>query len=173
MIQIHPMQLRVISRFGRLLEAMRLNRSLSQAHLAERAGFDHSYVSRLESGARAPTRETVTAISDAMALSRAGQARLMVAAGFLPDRAASPVIEAVILERARQDEVWGKQEYSWPEWMLILTEEVGEAAQAANKLHWLPGGDADQLREELVQVAAVSCQIIECIDRYGEPDNAA
>ena len=38
--------------FGPVLKRFREARRVSQSKLAERAGFDHSYVSRLESGAR-------------------------------------------------------------------------------------------------------------------------
>jgi len=67
-------------------------------------------------------------------------------------------------ERARQDETWGLQDYDDFVWTAILTEEVGEAAQAA--LHDRFGGDhAGTLREELIHVAAVAMQWVECIDR--------
>jgi NTP pyrophosphatase (non-canonical NTP hydrolase) len=69
----------------------------------------------------------------------------------------------VLEERGRQTETWGVQSLSWPEWILILTEEVGGAAQAASVVHW-NGAKLDHLREELVQVAAVAVQIVEAID---------
>jgi NTP pyrophosphatase (non-canonical NTP hydrolase) len=80
-------------------------------------------------------------------------------------------------ERARQDETWGRQRHTWPEWMTILTEEIGEAARAANQAHWArsDGMTFDEaardrldrmtaLRLELVQSAAVAVAIIEHID---------
>jgi NTP pyrophosphatase (non-canonical NTP hydrolase) len=81
------------------------------------------------------------------------------------------VLQDVAAERAAQVEKWGTQRHSWPEWMSILTEEVGEAAQAANKAHWTVPDyresirkQVQALREELVQIAAVAVQIIEHID---------
>lgn len=67
-------------------------------------------------------------------------------------------------ERDRQDQKWGEQNHDDMTWTAILGEEVGEACQAA--LHDRFGGDhAGTLREELVHVAAVAMQWIECLDR--------
>lgn len=77
----------------------------------------------------------------------------------------------VVDERIRQHAIWGVQRHSWPEWISILTEEVGEAAQACNVLYWANGASEGQrdgvrhaLRIELVQVAAVAVAIVEHID---------
>ena len=56
--------------FGGLLKAMREARRISQSKLAERADFDHSYVSRLESGARMPTRDAVERLASALTLAQ-------------------------------------------------------------------------------------------------------
>jgi NTP pyrophosphatase (non-canonical NTP hydrolase) len=72
------------------------------------------------------------------------------------------------IERARQDEKWGSQSGNHDfEWMSILAEEIGEAAQATNEANFKSGstpGDFTQLRAELVQVAAVAVAWIEAID---------
>jgi transcriptional regulator with XRE-family HTH domain len=57
--------------FGKTLKHYREGRRVSQSKLAERAGLDHSYVSRLESGARTPTRDAVEQLSRALELNRA------------------------------------------------------------------------------------------------------
>jgi NTP pyrophosphatase (non-canonical NTP hydrolase) len=70
-------------------------------------------------------------------------------------------------ERGRQDKKWGRQDsHSIMTWLAILSEEVGEAAQAALHIHF-PGGrlTEDDLRGELVQVAAVACAMVESLDR--------
>lgn len=72
------------SEFGTLLKSFREQHVVSQSKLAERAGFDHSYVSRLESGARMPTREAVDRLGEAMSLEQAQQDTLLASAGFLP-----------------------------------------------------------------------------------------
>jgi len=70
--------------FGATLKQFREHRRVSQSKLAERAGFDHSYVSRLESGARTPTRDAVQQLSQALELERLQQDELLASAGFLP-----------------------------------------------------------------------------------------
>jgi transcriptional regulator with XRE-family HTH domain len=70
--------------FGALLKSLREKRSVSQSKLAEKAEFDHSYVSRLESGARMPTREAVDRLGGALLLDQAQLDSLLAAAGFLP-----------------------------------------------------------------------------------------
>jgi transcriptional regulator with XRE-family HTH domain len=70
--------------FGVLLKRFREGRSVSQSKLAERAEFDHSYVSRLESGARMPTRDAVDRLGHAMGLDQPELDTLLAAAGFLP-----------------------------------------------------------------------------------------
>jgi transcriptional regulator with XRE-family HTH domain len=70
--------------FGATLKKFREARRVSQSKLAERAGFDHSYVSRLESGARTPTRDAVQHLSRALELERVQQDELLASAGFLP-----------------------------------------------------------------------------------------
>ncbi|RTL42802.1 MAG: hypothetical protein EKK48_12180 [Candidatus Melainabacteria bacterium] len=59
------------------------------------------------------------------------------------------------------------------EWMLILSEEVGEAAKEACDTHFHPTPPEEvrtrilwrKLRYELIQVAAVTIVIIEWIDK--------
>jgi transcriptional regulator with XRE-family HTH domain len=75
--------------FGATLKRFREARHVSQSKLAERAGFDHSYVSRLESGARTPTRDAVQSLSQALELERVQQDELLASAGFLPREVSS------------------------------------------------------------------------------------
>lgn len=80
---------RVIQGFGPVLKQFREDRRVSQSKLAERAGFDHSYVSRLESGARTPTRDAVQQLGEALGLERVQQDELLASAGFLPREVSS------------------------------------------------------------------------------------
>lgn len=57
---------------------------LSQRRLAEAADFDHSYISRLESGARMPTADAVERIATALGLNERQRDKLKMAAGFMP-----------------------------------------------------------------------------------------
>jgi transcriptional regulator with XRE-family HTH domain len=76
-------------RFGSTLKRFRETRRVSQSKLAERAGFDHSYVSRLESGARTPTRDAVQQLSLALELEGVQHDELLASAGFLPREVSS------------------------------------------------------------------------------------
>jgi transcriptional regulator with XRE-family HTH domain len=70
--------------FGNLLKGLREKRGVSQSKLAERAEFDHSYVSRLESGARMPTRDAVERLAEALNLEQTQLDAMLAGAGFLP-----------------------------------------------------------------------------------------
>ena len=80
---------RMDAAFGSTLKRFREARRVSQSKLAERAGFDHSYVSRLESGARTPTRDAVEQLAKAMELAQVNRDELLASAGFLPGEVAS------------------------------------------------------------------------------------
>ena len=83
--------------FGGLLKAMREARRISQSKLAERADFDHSYVSRLESGARMPTRDAVERLASALTLAQSEEDGLLAAAGFLPRDVSSLLSDEPVL----------------------------------------------------------------------------
>jgi NTP pyrophosphatase (non-canonical NTP hydrolase) len=69
------------------------------------------------------------------------------------------VLKDVVAERARQDAKWGSQRHL-PDllWHAILSEEVGECAKAILER------DRENLRTELIQVAAVAVATVEAID---------
>lgn len=94
--------------FAPLLREYRDRRRLSQSRLAEAAGFDHSYVSRLESGTRMPTRDAVSKLADAMGLHEGERDALLASAGFLPSDvnnlfANEPVIGEVLTLLANRE----------------------------------------------------------------------
>lgn len=63
-------------------------------------------------------------------------------------------------ERKRQDAKWGPipRNLTMYEWLTILMEEVGEAAEA------ILNNDIDNLYGELIQIAAVAVAILEEIE---------
>lgn len=68
------------------------------------------------------------------------------------------ILRAIEDERLRQNEKWGDQSgHSNYLWSTILTEEIGEAAEAA-----LDGDDV-HLSIELIQCAAVCVQWLEAL----------
>ena len=71
------------------------------------------------------------------------------------------VYDEIRAEQEHQLQKWGIQNHDAGMWMLILGEEVGEAAQSALKQQ------ADHYRAELVQVAAVAVSMLQSFDRVG------
>lgn len=74
-------------RFGDLLQAERKHQRISQSKLADLAGFDHSFVSRLESGTRVPSRDAVMRLVAALRLPLEGNSAqaLIRSAGFVTE----------------------------------------------------------------------------------------
>jgi predicted ATPase/transcriptional regulator with XRE-family HTH domain len=72
--------------FGALLKRYRRAARMTQAELAERAGFSVTYISKLECGARVPQRATVALLADALSLTPAERATLETALRLPPDR---------------------------------------------------------------------------------------
>lgn len=87
--------------FSATLRYYRELAGMSQSRLAAVAGYDHSYVSRLESSSRMPTRDAVLNLAGAMALEDSQRDGLLASAGFMPLRvenllAAEPVVGEVL-----------------------------------------------------------------------------
>lgn len=87
---------------------------------------------------------------------------------YIPDMTAK-ILRDIHAERLRQDEKWGPQFHNPAQWMTVIMEEVGEAAQEALRVTFgqMPAQKAiayQHLREELVQVAAVAAAAIESLD---------
>lgn len=71
-------------------------------------------------------------------------------------------------ERERQETKWGPQEHDIREWLVILMEEIGEAAQACCDMR-IKGAPIEYVRKELVHVAAVAVAALEDRFQLGEP----
>jgi NTP pyrophosphatase (non-canonical NTP hydrolase) len=79
------------------------------------------------------------------------------------------VNEDTLQERLKQNKKWGHQRHSNGRWLAILVEEVGESAQAIQKdMVSHKGTDADDLYNELIQVAAVAQAWAEQVKEYRE-----
>lgn len=70
------------------------------------------------------------------------------------------IISDITVERSRQDLLFGEQNHTPAQWMMILQEELGEFARGV-----LEGTSPAKTREELVQVAAVVVAMLESWDR--------
>ena len=122
--------------FGSLLKGYREGRRVSQSKLAERAEFDHSYVSRLESGSRTPTREAVERLAGALDLLQGEQDALLAAAGFLPRDVISllsdePVIGEV-LDLLQNDLVPAEYRENMRQVLHLLAEQARLALRGAS-----------------------------------------
>ena len=74
------------------------------------------------------------------------------------------VFDIIGVEREFQNKKWGEQNHDDYKWLAILTEEVGELAEAI--LHDEFDGHAKgHAYTELLHVAAVAVQWLECMDR--------
>lgn len=78
----------------------------------------------------------------------------------MSDRMKKNPLVLVAAEMYRQIELWGDQ-CGKPQgiWSAILTEEVGEVAKA------VLDNDVENLKEELIQVAAVAASWYNCLTR--------
>lgn len=68
--------------------------------------------------------------------------------------------ELVRRENERQLAKWGYQARTPSEWMLFLTEEVGELADAIGE-HSYRGGSKGHVVEEAIQVATLALKVAE------------
>lgn len=75
------------------------------------------------------------------------------------------IMANIAAERTRQDAKWGIRPGDHPEWFSIMFEEVFEVSKALNDRQPI-----DELREELIQVAAVAVAWIEGLDRMTDED---
>jgi transcriptional regulator with XRE-family HTH domain len=85
-----------MSDFGRLLAELRSARGWPQAKLAGEAGVDQSYVSRLEKGDRAPERDTVLKLLDALEAPAAERERLLASVGFRSEALDDPLLSDLV-----------------------------------------------------------------------------
>ncbi len=70
--------------FAQLLEKLRNEQGLNKASLAARAGLNPCHITRLESGMRRPSRETVQKLGSALGLGPSDVDQMFLAAGHAP-----------------------------------------------------------------------------------------
>jgi transcriptional regulator with XRE-family HTH domain len=87
--------------FAALLRQRRQHAGLFGRALGRAAGFDDSFISRLELGERTPTRDTVERLARALGLQGHDRAELLVAAGYVPEQG------TVVIENGRLIAVTG------------------------------------------------------------------
>jgi len=62
-------------------------------------------------------------------------------------------------EDERQIAKWGHQTHTAEEWLMYLTEEVGELSKAISELKYARGGTAEEITREAVQVATLALKM--------------
>jgi NTP pyrophosphatase (non-canonical NTP hydrolase) len=77
------------------------------------------------------------------------------------------VLSKIIDEQARQLVKWGEQNHTQMVWLGILAEEFGEVAKEVNELHFRVG-NIENLKNELIQTAAVAVSMYESLERNGQ-----
>ena len=70
---------------GKILRARRLEHSLTQRNLAQKANLDYTYVSKIEGGGQAPSVEALIRIAEVLGLSSQEVHELLAMMGRLPD----------------------------------------------------------------------------------------
>lgn len=65
----------------------------------------------------------------------------------------------IYAEMSAQHQKWGEQNHDSLKWLAIATEELGELAQAINDDLYF------EIEKEAVQLVAVMCNWLDCIDR--------
>ena len=60
------MMSKIKEKFGKRLREIRKNKGISQEKLSKRAGFDRTYVGKIERGERSPSLETIEKLADAL-----------------------------------------------------------------------------------------------------------
>ena len=81
--------------FSALLRHHRTAMGVSQKTLARVTGLDRSYISRLESGDRDPSREVIEQLADALTLNSAQRVVLAASAGYLRVPVPEPLLNLV------------------------------------------------------------------------------
>lgn len=72
------------SKIGDVLDAVCAARHWSGVRFADEISYDHSYLSKIRSGSREPSREWVAAVVERAALSERETVALYVACGYIP-----------------------------------------------------------------------------------------
>ena len=156
---------------GRDIRSLRKARGLTLESLAETVGVSNATVSRWETGEIKNIRsDKLGPLADALGVSVDYLLGNDVShgAGASLGKIQERIIDAVLLERKRQDTKWGEQNHPPHYWTGILGEEYGELCEAINETIFDNGSDKggyENMRTEAIHVAAVAIGFLECLER--------
>lgn len=82
------------------------------------------------------------------------------------------VVEDVIMERVRQDSLFGQQNHHPAYWLALLGKQQGQLGEAVVDREWAADKvkAMDKIRHEAVQMIAVGVAMVEAIDRGELPE---
>jgi transcriptional regulator with XRE-family HTH domain len=104
-----------------MLRFMRAKYNVSQRIVAEAADYDKSFISRLESGDRKPSREVVLILAEAMGLTPDDTDKLLLSANFMP---VQPTAMLANPELARLDDLMAAASADKREWAKNAVSDV-------------------------------------------------
>lgn len=89
--------------FANALQQARLDAGLSQHQLSIDSGYNHSFISRLETDSRKPSQQTVLVLANALGCNVYETDALLISAGFAPesDHMRMVIANAMQTERLR------------------------------------------------------------------------
>jgi transcriptional regulator with XRE-family HTH domain len=151
--------------FGDELKRLRELRGLSGIKLAFMSGVNHSYVSRLELGARDPSRTTVESLADALDCDPDERAALLEAGGFLSGEPIDPLLRRLntYVKRDYNDGLVAINVRRMVESMAMLLEDHAARKNGGYALDLGPSGGSammnmDDFRNRVIAaIADVSC----------------
>src|SRR6186997_1722964 len=112
----------IVTRFGRKLQELRVERGMSQAELATRASCTTNYISRLEGGGAAPGIDLVARLAKALGVTIAE----LLPTDEVPEKL------TVMRERAKElfDELVGSKEEGE---LVLLVQLLARLSEATNR----------------------------------------
>ena len=84
--------------FSERMKMVRLEKNITQSQIAEGSSFDKSFISRLESGERKPTRDGIMYIAESMGLTADETDELLMSAHFMPIQPSSLLHEPKLVQ---------------------------------------------------------------------------
>jgi transcriptional regulator with XRE-family HTH domain len=112
----------------RSMRDTRKQRGLSRADVAHRSGLSQSAIKAYESGDRHPSREALTAIIDALGLTKDQANPLLAGAGYATN------VSAIFHQAyGPYEQEWFEREVEWSAWPAAVTNEASDII-AANRI---------------------------------------
>jgi UTP--glucose-1-phosphate uridylyltransferase len=156
-----------LKQFGRLLGQAREAAGLSRDALAQRVGLDTSYIYRIETGARRPSREATLTLAEALGVEGESLNKWLLAAGYAPMPLLTMVRGAVRTRGARRRAASESERTAdwdsarWAEWL----EAMGlQEAAIRRLLRAMETADAPGRQEAARTISAAISRAAEALE---------